>query len=60
MPGRTYTPPVLRKGCFTMDNTVEGMKKYSQVMRIMFKAVEAQWPKASAAKGITKTRNSEC
>ena len=41
MLGRSYTPPVLKKGAFTMDNTVMEMKDYSLVMKIMFKAVEA-------------------
>ena len=41
MLGRTYTPPVLKKGSFTMDNTVMEMKDYSLIMKIMFKAVEA-------------------
>ncbi len=40
MLGRKYTPPVLKKGSFTMDNTVIEMKDYSFVMKIMFKAVE--------------------
>ena len=54
MLGRTYTPPVLRKGCFTMDNTVEEMKAYSLVMKIMFKAVEA-----TVAKGFGGKRDYE-
>ena len=41
MLGRRYTPPVLKKGTFTMDNTVMEMKDCSLVMRIMFKAIEA-------------------
>ena len=41
MLGRHYTPPVLKKGSFTMDNTVMEMKDYSLMMKIMFKAVEA-------------------
>ena len=39
--GRRYTLPVLKKGSFTMDNTVMEMKDYSLIMKIMFKAVEA-------------------
>ena len=47
MLGRTYMPPMLKKGSFTMDNTVMEMKDYSLIMKIMFKAVEA-----SIAKGF--------
>lgn len=39
--GRPYHPPVLKKGSFTMDNTVEEMKDYSLVMKIMYKATES-------------------
>ena len=39
--GQKYTPPVLKKGSFTMDNTVMEMKDYSFIMKIMFKAVES-------------------
>ena len=41
MLGRRYAPPVLKKGSFTMDNTVLEMKDYSLMMKIMYKAVEA-------------------
>ncbi len=41
MLGRSYTPPVLKKGAFTMDNTVMEMKDHSLIMKIMFRAVEA-------------------
>jgi len=40
MMGKPYVAPVLKKGCFTMDNTVMEMKDYSLVMKIMFKATE--------------------
>ena len=40
MMGRKYVPPVLKKGSFTMDNTVVEMKDYSLIMKIMFKAIE--------------------
>ena len=40
MMGRKYAPPVLKKGSFTMDNTVMEMKDYSIIMKIMFKAIE--------------------
>ena len=41
MLGRKYVPPVLKKGAFTMDNTVMEMKDDSLIMKIMFKAVAA-------------------
>ena len=50
MLGRTYTSPVLKKGSFTMDNTVEEMKDYSFIMKIMFKAVEATVAKGYGGK----------
>lgn len=50
MLGRTYAPPVLKKGSFTMDNTVMEMKDYSLVMKIMFKAVEATVAKGFGGK----------
>ena len=40
MLGHRYTPPVLKKGSFTMENTVMEMKDHSLIMRIMFKATE--------------------
>lgn len=40
MLGHAYTPPVLKKGSFTMENTVMEMKDHSLIMRIMFKATE--------------------
>lgn len=40
MLGRKYIPSVLKKGRFTMDNTVMEMKDFSLVMKIMFKATE--------------------
>ncbi len=39
--GENYIAPVLKKGSFTMDNTVMEMKDHSLIMKIMFKAVEA-------------------
>ena len=50
MLGRHYTPPVLKKGSFTMDNTVMEMKDYSLMMKIMFKAVEATIAKGFGGK----------
>ena len=41
MLGRSYAPAALKKGQFTMDNTVMEMKDYSLMMKIMYKAVEA-------------------
>ena len=50
MLGRTYTLPVLKKGSFTMDNTVMEMKDYSLIMKIMFKSVEATIAKGFGGK----------
>ena len=50
MLGRTYTPPMLKKGSFTMDNTVLEMKDYSLIMKIMFEAVEATIAKGFGGK----------
>ncbi len=41
MLGHAYEPPVLRKGQFTADNTVEVMRDASLVMRIVYRAAEA-------------------
>ena len=38
--GRKYEPTKLIRGQFTMENTVEEMKDYSLIMKIMYKAVE--------------------
>ena len=48
--GRHYEPPILKKGSFTMDNTVMEMKDYSLTMKIMFKAVEATIAKGFGGK----------
>lgn len=50
MLGHRYAPPVLKKGSFTMDNTVMEMKDYSLIMKIMFKAVEATIAKGYGGK----------
>lgn len=50
MMGKPYTPPVLKKGSFTMDNTVMEMKDYSLIMKIMFVAVEATIAKGFGGK----------
>ena len=50
MQGHSYMPPVLKKGSFTMDNTVMEMKDYSLIMKIMFKAVEATIAKGYGGK----------
>ncbi len=41
MSSKTYTPSILKKGSFTMDNTVMEMKDYSFIMKIMYVAVES-------------------
>lgn len=51
---RKYTPSVLKKGSFTMDNTVMEMKEHSLIMKIMFRAVEA-----TIAKGFGGKRDYE-
>jgi len=51
---RKYTPSVLKKGSFTMDNTVMEMKEHSLIMKIMFRAVEA-----TIAKGFGGKKNYE-
>ena len=48
--GHSYVPPVLKKGSFTMDNTVMEMKDHSLIMKIMFKAVEATIAKGYGGK----------
>ena len=50
MLGRSYTPPVLKKGSFTMDNTVMEMKDHCLIMKIMFKAIEATIAKGFGGK----------
>lgn len=40
MSGITYIPEKLVKGRFTMDNTVEEMREFSIIMKIMYTAVE--------------------
>ena len=50
MMGRPYVVPVLKKGEFTMDNTVMEMKDYSLVMKIMFKATEMVIAKGTGGK----------
>ena len=48
--GKTITEVPLRKGSFTMENTVMEMKDYSFVMKIMYKAVEATIAKGFGGK----------
>lgn len=50
MLGRRYAPPVLKKGSFTMENTVEEMKDYSLIMKIMYKATEHVIAKGNGGK----------
>jgi beta-glucosidase len=50
MLGKVYTAPVLKKGSFTMDNTVMEMKDYSFVMKLMFKATELVVAKGTGGK----------
>ncbi|HRR36093.1 MAG TPA: glycosyl hydrolase, partial [Clostridia bacterium] len=48
--GKTYTAPVVKKGRFTMNNTVMEMKDYSFVMKIMVKVVERIVAKVNGCK----------
>lgn len=48
--GKTYCPPSLIKGKFTMDHSVEEMKDFSVIMKIMYKAVEATVAKGFGGK----------
>ena len=50
MLGKLYVAPVLKKGSFTMDNTVMEMKEYSLIMKIMFKAIERVIAKGTGGK----------
>ena len=50
MMGRPYIAPVLKKGNFTMDNTVMELKDHSLVMKIMFKATEMVIAKGTGGK----------
>ena len=50
MLGKLYVAPVLKKGSFTMDNTVMEMKEYSLIMKIMFKATERVIAKGTGGK----------
>ena len=52
--GHAYVPTLLKKGAFTMDNTVMEMKDYSLMMKIMYKAVER-----TIAKGFGGKRDYE-
>ena len=48
--GRKIVEEPLKKGKFTMDNTVMEMKDYSFIMKIMYKAVEATVAKGFGGK----------
>lgn len=60
MLGRKYVPPVLKKGAFTMDNTVLEMKDDSLIMKIMFKAVAATIARGFGGKKDYENRNFGC
>lgn len=53
--GRKIPEPVLKKGAFTMENTVMEMKDHAWIMKIMFKAVERTVAKGFG--GITDYNN---
>jgi len=48
--GRPYLETVLKKGFFTMDNSVEEMKDYSLIMKIMYKSIEKTIAKGCGGK----------
>lgn len=48
--GRAYAPTPLKKGAFTMDNTVMEMKEHSLIMKIMYQAVESTIAKGFGGK----------
>ena len=50
MMGRPYVAPVVKKGQFTMDNTVMEMKEHSLVMEILFKITERVVAKTNGGK----------
>jgi beta-glucosidase len=50
MLGKTFTPAKLVKGQFTMENTVEEMRDYSLIMKIMYKAVAGTIAKGTGGK----------
>lgn len=54
MLGQRYEAPALKKGQFTMECTVEEMKEFSLIMKIMYKAVEA-----TVARGFGGKKNYE-
>ena len=48
--GKPYTAPTLKKGSFTMDNTIMEMKDFSLIMKIMFKVTELVIAKGNGGK----------
>lgn len=40
MLGQKYTQPILKKGSFSMENTVQEMKDYSLIMKLIYKVTE--------------------
>ena len=48
--GKSYTPPVVKKGSFTMDSTVMEMKEHSLLMKILYKATEMVIAKSNGGK----------
>ncbi len=54
MIGRKYIEPTLKKGQFTMDNSVAEMRDFSIVMKIMYKAIES-----TIAKGFNGKKDYE-
>ncbi len=50
MLGRRYMAPVLRRGDFTVDNSIEEMKDFSLVMKLVYRGVEGKVAKAFGGK----------
>ena len=48
--GYKYEPKKLKKGQFTLENSIEEMKNYSLIMKIMYKAVEKTIAKSNGGK----------
>ena len=47
---RKITPSILKKGCFTMENTPMELQEYSFIMKLMVQAVERTIAKGTGGK----------
>ena len=48
--------PALRRGDFTVDNSIEEMKDFSLVMKLVYRGVEGKQAKPSAGRKTTRSR----